>query len=384
MTPKIKKFVTLGVVLLLAAGGATYTWIKLHPKDKGLVKGNGRIEATEIDVAAKLAGRVINIFVREGDYVQAGQLLVQMQIDVLQAQLDEATAQHQKAINSVASAKAHLALKQSGKAATEAVVIQREAELDAAQRRLRRTETLSKEGASPIQELDDDRARERSFRAAVTAAKAQVAAAQADVEAARADVVAAESVVAAAKATIDRIKADVDDSALKAPRDGRVQYRVAEEGEVLGQGGKAINLVDLNDVYMTFFLPERAAGQVAIGDEARLVLDAAPDLVIPAEVSFVASTAQFTPKTVETASERHKLMFRVKAHIARDLLQKHVKYVKTGLPGVAYLKLDRQARWPERLNPNVPDVLHPIQETRAAPSGIGGASVSHTESKGSK
>jgi HlyD family secretion protein len=284
-----------------------------------------------------------------------------MQIDVLEAQRQEAVAQHQKAINFVSSAKAQLALKQSQTAACEAVVIQREAELDAAQRRLRRTETLSKEGASPIQELDDDRARERSLSAAVTAAKAQVAAAQADVDAARAEVVASESMVAAAKATIDRIEADIEDSALKAPRDGRVQYRTAEEGEVLGQGGKAINLVDLKDVYMTFFLPERAAGRVAIGDGARLILDAAPEMVIPAEVSFVASTAQFTPKSVETTSERHKLMFRVKAHIDRDLLIEHAKSVKTGLPGVAYLKLDRSAEWPPWLTPNVSEVLDPKQ-----------------------
>jgi HlyD family secretion protein len=371
MTAKIKKWVTLGGVLLIAGAAGTYIWIKQHPKDKGLISGNGRVEATEIDVAAKLAGRVIKVFAKEGDSVQAGQLLVQMQIGVLQAQLEEANAQHQRAVHTTASAQAQVALRQSDKAAAEAVVLQREAELDAAQRRLARSETLSKEGAATRQELDDDRARQRSFNAAVTAAKAQVAAAQSAIDAARAEVVAAESAIAAAKATIDRIQADINDSSLKAPRDGRVQYRIAEEGEVLGQGGKAINLVDLNDVYMTFFLPERAAGQVAIGDEARLILDTAPQWVIPARVSFVASTAQFTPKTVETAAERQKLMFRVKAHIDRELLQKHVKYVKTGLPGVAWLKLDPQAQWPARLTPNLPDVLLPEPETKAGPLGIG-------------
>ena len=370
MTTKVKRWVALGASFLLAGAAGAYIWIKLHPKDKGLISGNGRIEATEIDVAAKLAGRVIKIFAEEGDSVQAGQLLVQMQIDVLEAQREEANAQHQRAVHTAASAKAQVALRQSDKAAAEAVVLQREAELDAAQRRLARSETLSKEGAATIQELDDDRARQRSFNAAVAAAKAQVAAAQSAIDAARAEVVAAESTVAAAKATIDRIQADISDSSLKAPRDGRVQYRIAEEGEVLGQGGKAINLVDLNDVYMTFFLPERAAGQVAIGDEVRLILDAAPQWVIPARVSFVASTAQFTPKTVETATERQKLMFRVKAHIDRELLQKHVKYVKTGLPGVAWLKLDPRAQWPARLTPNLPDVLLPEPETKAGPFGI--------------
>jgi HlyD family secretion protein len=114
-----------------------------------------------------------------------------------------------------------------------------------------------------------------------------------------------------------------------------------------------LNLVDLSDVYMTFFLPETAAGRVAIGSEARIILDAAPQYVIPAKVSFVASTAQFTPKTVETASERQKLMFRVRAQIDRDLLLRYQEQVKTGLPGVAWLKLDPNAQWPAKLTVKV-------------------------------
>ena len=98
------------------------------------------------------------------------------------------------------------------------------------------------------------------------------------------------------------LQVDIDDSQLKAPRAGRVQYRVTQPGEVLGAGGKLLNLVDLTDVYMTFFLPERQAGRVALGSEVRLVIDAAPQYVIPAKVIYVASVAQFTPKTVETAS----------------------------------------------------------------------------------
>jgi HlyD family secretion protein len=100
---------------------------------------------------------------------------------------------------------------------------------------------------------------------------------------------------------------------------------------------------------MTFFLPETVAGRVALGTEVRIVLDAAPQFVIPARVSFVASTAQFTPKTVETASERQKLMFRVRAQIDRELLLKHVQQVKTGLPGLAWVKVDAQAVWPAKL-----------------------------------
>lgn len=205
-----------------------------------------------------------------------------------------------------------------------------------------------------MQENDDDLARLNGAEAAVTAAKAQEAAAQAAIKAAEAQVIGASSAVTAGKATTASIEADILDCQLKSPREGRVQYRVAQPGEVLASGGKVLNLVDLSDVYLTFFLPETSVGKVALGSEVRVILDAAPQYVIPAQVSYVASVAQFTPKTVETASERQKLMFRVKAQFARPLLQKNLKLVKTGLPGVAWIKLDAKAEWPANLAVKVP------------------------------
>ena len=92
-----------------------------------------------------------------------------------------------------------------------------------------------------------------------------------------------------------------------------------------------------------------AAALQPLDPEARIVLDAAPRYVIPATISLVADVAQFTPKTVETAKERQKLMFRIKARIAPELLRKYVQHVKTGLPGMAYVKIDPAAQWPARL-----------------------------------
>jgi HlyD family secretion protein len=173
------------------------------------------------------------------------------------------------------------------------------------------------------------------------------------IAAARAQVAGARSTVDAAQATIARIKVDIDDSALTAPRDGRVQYRIAQPAKCWRVAGKCSTWW-ICDVFMTFFVPETIAGKLALGSEVHIVLDAAPQYVIPAKVSFVASTAQFTPKTVETASERQKLMFRVKAQIGRDLLQKNLTQIKTGLPGIAWLKLDGQAPWPAELAVKVP------------------------------
>ena len=188
----------------------------------------------------------------------------------------------------------------------------------------------------------------------MTAAEAEVTAAQAAIKAAQAEVVGAKAGVTASVATIARIDADIADSLLKSSCEGRVQYRVAQPGEVLGAGGTVLNLVDLNDVYLTFFLSDAVAGKVALGTEVHLVLDAAPQNVIPATVSFVATVAQFTPKTVETADERQKLMFRVKAQINRELLQKTLKEIKTGVPGVAWIKLEATAKWPANLEIKVP------------------------------
>ncbi|QDL36956.1 HlyD family secretion protein [Rhodoferax sediminis] len=345
-----RRLIPLVFVAAVLAGGA-YLWTRLrdHEANDALASGNGRIEATEIDVAARLGGRVQDILVKEGDFVTAGQLLARMQIDTLEASRDEAKARQQQAVAAIASAEAQVAVRESDTQAALALVAQRQSELDAAQRRLARSQTLAREGASSEQELDDDRARERSVQAALVAAKAQVNAAQAAITAARTQVTGARAAVTAAEATVARIQADINDSALTAPRSGRVQYRIAQPGEVVAGGGKLLNLVDLSDVYMTFFLPETVAGKVALGSEVRIVLDAAPQYVIPARVSFVASTAQFTPKTVETASERQKLMFRVKAKIDPELLQKHLNQVKTGLPGVAWVKVDAKADWPAAL-----------------------------------
>lgn len=354
MKPTLKS--VFPVVLALAVVVVGYLgWQQLRQQGDGagLVSGNGRIEATEIDVATKMAGRVQDILVGEGEFVKAGQTVAHMQVQSLLAQRDEALARVQQAQQAVSGAQAQVALRESEHQAVLALVAQRESELDAAQRRLARSETLSQEGAASGQELDDDRARVASLKAALAASRAQVNAAQAAVAAARTQVTGAESNVKAAQATQARVDVELADSELKAPRDGRVQFRVAQAGEVIGAGGKVLNLADLSDVYMTFFLPETAAGKVALGGEVRIVLDVAPQFVIPARVSFVASTAQFTPKTVETASERQKLMFRVKAQIDRELLLKHRDQVKTGLPGVAWLKLDPQAAWPAHLNQKV-------------------------------
>lgn len=356
MAAWLKTAVT-SLALLAAAGGGVYYWIHgdASGAPPGLVSGNGRVEATEINVAAKIPARVEEMFADEGDFVTAGQPLVRMRTDTLEAQRAEAQAQLDEARQAVASARSRQAMRQADLAAAQAMIAQRESELAYARRRLARYEQAGEKAATSVQEVDEERTRTLVAQAALTAATAVATAAQSAIDAASAEIALAESTVVAREATVQRIEADIRDSVLSSPRDGRVQYRIAQPGEVLPAGGRAMNVIDLGDVYMTFFLPERAAGKVALGTEVRLVLDAAPEYVIPAQVSFVASVAQFTPKTVETADERQKLMFRVRARIDPGLLRKHLARVKTGLPGVAWVRIDPDAPWPENLTIKVPE-----------------------------
>ena len=350
MHMNIKKLSVVGAIVILGLV-AYMVWKNMNqPDTQALVSGNGRIEATEINISSKLSGQLEEILVQEGDFVEAGQVLARIKVSTLEAQLREVQAQQRQAQDGIATAEAQVAMRISEKAAAAAMVEQRETELVAAKNRLARTEILAKDGAVSKQQLDDERADVKSVAAVLSAARAQVDSAQSAIVAARSQVSSARSQVDAIKATIERINFDIEDAQLKAPLKARVQFLVAQPGEMIAAGGRVMNLIDLSDVYMTFFLPETVAGRIAIGSEVRIVLDAAKNVVIPARVSFVADTAQFTPKTVETESERQKLMFRIKAKIDPVLLQKYIQQVKTGLPGVAYIKIDENAPWPDFLS----------------------------------
>nr|WP_040485424.1 HlyD family efflux transporter periplasmic adaptor subunit [Lutibaculum baratangense] len=341
------------VVLAVIAAAA---WLSLRPEGlpEGFAAANGRIEAVEIDVAAKSGGRVKEMPAEEGAFVEAGQKLVLMDTAVLEARLREAQANLAQAEIAVDTAESQVTQAEAEKRAAEAVVAQRNAQRDMAGKTFDRAQQLVDRSAVPVSQLDEAEAALLGAEAAVAAAEAQLAAAEAAIGSAKSNVVAAGARVDAAKATIESIRADLDDAVLTSPRAGRVQYLVAQPGEVVAGGATILNLVDLSDVYMTFFLPTAQAGRVALGTEARIILDAAPDYVIPATVSFVASVAQFTPKTVETAEEREKLMFRIKARVDPGVLKEYIQYVKTGLPGTVTVRLDPRAEWPEAYQVRLP------------------------------
>lgn len=323
-------FVSIILVVLLAVlGFAVWTvFFKttgLPPE--GFARGNGRIEADLIDISPRLAGRVAEIRVREGDRVQRGDVLAVMDTTELDSQLMRARA-------AVASAEAAV-----GVAAAQ--VAEAEARLALARSEQARAETLSTRDLLSRQDLDIRRTETQVAEALLTAARANLRARERAVDA-----------EAAARA---EIVARIDDSTLVAPGAGRVLYRLSQSGEIVGSGGKLLTLVSLEDVYMEFFLSSAEAPRVRIGDEARIIPDIMPDSSLPAVVSFVSPQAQFTPKQVETATERESLMFRVRVRIPPELVASRMDQVKTGVRGVAWVRLARDdgslPDWPEGLLP---------------------------------
>jgi HlyD family secretion protein len=292
----------------------------------GIAKSNGRLEATQVDVSSKYAGRLAEVDVEEGSTVKQGQVLAKISAPELEAQLRAAEADVQKAKHAQAAAEADIKTKQSA--------------LDFAKSDYDRGAELVKSGTISKQTYDQ---RKRNFDSATSAVTSATSVRDQAI-----------SAIKSSEAQFDRLTAMIADLTLVSPRNGRVQYQLARAGEVVAAGAPILTVLDLTDVYMTLFLPASEAGTLEMGGEARLVLDPIPQYVVPAKVSFVASNAQFTPKTVETKDERAKLMFRVKLKIDQDVLLKFYRRVKTGIRGMGFVRMNDQVKWPDDLQVKLP------------------------------
>jgi HlyD family secretion protein len=289
-----------------------------------IVVGNGRIEATEYDVATKLTGRLADLAPHEGDMVQAGAVVGRIAAREENAEWASSKSQAQSSTDALRRAQDNLRSAES--------------QYSLAQVTLKRTQYLRTLHASTGDKLDRDTSSMRQAEANLSAARAQVQGARSD--------------VAAARSTAERAGSHASEAFLLAPVTGPVLYRVVEPGTMLSAGSKVLTVLDMNDMYMTVFLPTEQAGKLSVGDEARVVLDALTHQVMPARVRFVSPRNQFTPREVETRRERDKLMFRVKVYVDRDWLAAHPGALKAGMPGLTYLRLDSSKPWPAKLNPS--------------------------------
>ena len=210
-----------------------------------------------------------------------------MQTNTLKAELAQAEAKLLQAKANKISSEANVQFKKSELEAMKAQQSQAISKLNSAKKRYDRFKPLRDSKAISEQDFENAETAYLTAKAELEGAKADIKKAQADISVAEAQVKAADANIKAATADVARIKADLDDCKLTAPLDGRVQYRISQPGEVLSAGGRVLNMIDLEDVYMTFYLPEIEAGKVKLGSEVRLVLDAIPDTPLPATVSSV-------------------------------------------------------------------------------------------------
>lgn len=315
------KIILVILAVVIVALGYVFMLTRQAELPAGIAMGNGRTEAIEVDITTKFGGRLEQVLVKEGDKVDIDQTLARFDTQELAAQLRRAQAEVRRA-----EQERHFAA---------AVIAQRKSELSLARKDLERSKGLYENDNISLEQLQRSETAVETARATLAAARAQLSNAEAAIE--------------AAIANTELYQTQLDDSVLKAPINGRVLYRLAEPGEVLPGGGKVLTVLDPMDTYMTLFLPTHEAARVAVGAEARVVLEGVSAIVIPARVSFVAPRAQFTPKEVETRTEREKLMFRLKVQLDAEFLERYAALAKTGIPGVAYIRLDANAEWPASL-----------------------------------
>ena len=343
--------VLLLVLLAAAAGGG---WRAYHRQEAAalpdfVVHSNGRLELNRLDVASLYPGRVERVRVAEGDAVKPGDVLVELSSAQSSGQLAAAQAATLRATELVQRARAGVQQAQQTVAEIAAYRQQQKVaklELDNA-KQMRREDLVSASELAKRQ-ADFDRA-----VASVKAAQAARAEAQAAVAQGQAAVAEAEAGVKQATAQADTAASADADMAIRSPAAARVEYRLAEPGTVIGAGSRVISLLDPEDVYMNVFVPNAVMASLRVGDEARIVLDGI-DAVFPAEIGFIAEQAQFTPKSVETMSERQKLVFRVKLRVPKDVARRYDRLLKGGMTGDGYLRRDSAQPWPLALEVKLP------------------------------
>lgn len=311
----------LAVVVVCVLVGIAL-WVNYKSKDQlpdGFATSNGRLELQRLDVATLYAGRVSQILVNEGDHVQANTVLAALSSEQSNSQVMAAQATKDRAQETVARADAEINAQQQ--------------QVKVAKLDLDNTRQLYQQTLVSKAELDRRQAAYEGAVAAVQAAKAAKAESLAGVNQAQAQIHAADSTN--------------KDMLIRAPKAGRVEYRIAEVGNVLGAGSKVITLLDPTDVSMAVFLPTNTVGKLKVGDEARIILDGLT-AVWPAKVTFIADQAQFTPKYVETADEREKLMYKVKLTIPENIAVRYNQLLKGGMTGNGYVRLDATKQWPQQ------------------------------------
>lgn len=316
------------LILVVAVAGAAaagyWFWYRPAPEAANVLVASGTVEATEAQLGFTAAGRIEAIHVREGDRIQAATELARLDRTELEARRAQAIAQ-------VGAGRAQLAELERGSRPEEvaqgraAVAARRETLLDA-ERDLDRTRRLFEGGAVPRESLDKAAMSVEIARSQKTQTEEQLSLLEQGPRRERIDAQRAQ--VAQAQAAVQAIDAALANTIINAPFDATVTVRHREPGEIVSPGATLLTLMNADDRWVRIYVPENRIGAVRMGMRASITSDTYPGKTYPGEVVFIASQAEFTPKSVQTTEERVKLVYAVKVRILEDRDQE----LKPGMP----------------------------------------------------
>lgn len=332
-------WVLLGCLAVAAGALALRSSGRHAAMPDGLLVVNGRLEGDSVNVAGKEAGRVSRLLAREGDTVAAGQELVRFDDATLRTREAQASAARDVAERRVVAAQvslgvarqqvtldiqtAHASLAAAEAALDKAIVAELQARRDDERAQLLLSKGVTERQQAEQAKLASDlaqaehasalAARERTLRGLD---QARLGADQ--LRAREAELAVLGAAAAQAAAQLAEVRAALDDLIIKSPIAGTITHRFVNLGEVVGAGAPLYELVDLDALYLRAYVPEPMLGLLPLGAQARIYTDAAPDQPFPAELRYISSRAEFTPKDVQTPDERVKLVYAVKLYASAN------------------------------------------------------------------
>ncbi len=348
--------ISLGGLILLSN---SLTQKKSPPN---IIWGSGIIEGDEVEVSPKIPGKVARLMVKEGGSVALGAPIAILDSREIQARMKAAQAQVTRLKREVDKAKVALNLTREvvGKKIqeAEAMVKGARARLQGAQAQWekwnkdwKRFQALRDRKVISQRRLDEVAAAAKSARAQMDEAQQELNRARAALETALAkrreitlrkkEIGILRSALATAQANLEKAQAFLADTLIPSPVKGRVVEKLVEEGEVVTAGTPLVIVTNLDSLYLKIYIPEPQMGRIALGQEARVYVDAFPDTPFPARVCYVAPKAEFTPKEVQTHKERVQYTFAVKLCVKEN--KNHL--LKPGMPGDGVIKVGPGPWW---------------------------------------
>jgi len=332
------------VLLLAAIAGGFAIWkifFSTQPVPDNVVLLSGRIEGDDSAVSSKATGRILEIRFREGDSVQAGDIIAVLDDQQVRAREEQANAALTQAEAKTKLSRDQIAVLQAQLQQSQAELSQQEASQKIAVFDRDAYTRLAQTGAVSERQGKQAEATAEQQGAAVAAARRRITTVEMQLAQQRADIASADANTQVARAQVIEAQANRQDLIIRAPFSGTVATRTAEPGEVITPGTAVITLVDLNKVYLRGFVPEGQIGKIKSGQPARVYLDSNPNQPIEAYVSRIDPQATFTPENTYFREDRVKQVVGLKLQ-----LKSGFGYAKPGMPADGAI-LTSGDHWPE-------------------------------------